>query len=713
MIPTELAALNAQLSTRRHRALIWVAAERDQCDLIAAELASRLSSTLGDGVVLSNRACGYANSVMPTARASQLLGQTRPWAIYDAFSGFNPNSFAQLAGTIAAGGWLVLLSPEAGDWPRYDDPEYQKLKVEPWTAQMLEPRYLRRLVRLLESDKGVLRLRPDSRDLPSWPPVPGREAPVQPPYMSIDQQQVVEQLVTRVQRGRCAVVVCADRGRGKSAAVGLALTRISQQRRLRVLLSAPSRQALSAVFERIESELGALVWQGEYAVIGQLELSYMTPAEALKRLPPADLLVIDEAAAVATPVLRGLSTHYHRLIFATTQHGYEGNGRGFTLRFLDELKRLVPRVQELQMQAPIRWAADDPLEQQVSRLLLLDAEPVEPVFSGDQRLTISRIPREQLSADEPLLRQLFGLLILAHYRTTPGDLRVLLDSPNLQVNLLRRGAGLVGCALVAREGELSEELAQGVWEGHRRPTGHLLPQALIAHEGELAVASWRAWRVLRIAIHPQLQQQGMGRQLLNAIVEQAREEGVDYLGASFAATTALLRYWSVCDFWPVRVGDQLDPVSGSHSVMVLNPLSDRCQLWFRGMRERYARRLRYRLSGALSSLPVELMPALFAALPRLEPTSEERARLHGFAEHQRSLESTLVELDLLLLATVQDWHRLGLSVDDQALLVARVWHQQPPVAVERPSGRHAQLKRLRELTSSLLDAWDSVRKTEG
>jgi len=702
MSSAELSALDARLSACRHRALIWVSGERSECDRQLAEVVNWLSAVHGKGVVIGNRAYEGVDS-MPSARAGQLLGRTLPWAVYDAFSGFNPNSFAQLAGTLAAGGWLVLISPAPGQWTYYDDPEYRKLLVEPWTA-VPAPRYLDRLVRLLEADRSVLRLTSEAQDLPDRPATADQDPSPQPPFMSVDQQKVVEHLVERVGRRRCALVLGADRGRGKSAAIGLALVAVARSRALKVLVTAPSRQALTSLFERVEHELGALTWQGEWARAGVLEIGYLTPSEALKRRPAADLLVIDEAAAVATPILSALSGHYPRLIFATTQHGYEGNGRGFTLRFLDELKRLVPGVEQLQMRTPVRWAPGDPLEQLVSKLLLLDAEPEEPDPGSDEPLRVETLDRDRLLHDEPLLRHLFGLLILAHYRTTPGDLRVLLDSPNLQVHLLMRGAELVGCALIAREGELSEELARGVWEGHRRPTGHLLPQALIAHEGELAVAPWCAWRVLRIAVHPRLQRQGLGGHLLNALVERARREGVDYMGAGFAATRELLGYWRHGGFLPVRVGDQLDPVSGAHSVLVLNPLSARCLRWFQPMRQRYADRLRYRLSGALGSVSATQLPALFADLPVPLPTAGERVRLVGFAEHLRSLESTLLELDRLLSATVQRWPELGLGDDDQELLVARVWRQLPAGEVARPSGRNAQLQRLREVVARLLKA---------
>ncbi len=46
---------------------------------------------------------------------------------------------------------------------------------------------------------------------------------------------------------------------------------------------------------------------------------------------------------------------------------------------------------------------------------------------------------------------MFGLLVLAHYQTTPSDLRYLLESPALDIHLLEQGPHLLGVALVARK----------------------------------------------------------------------------------------------------------------------------------------------------------------------------------------------------------------------------------------------------------------------
>lgn len=76
---------------------------------------------------------------------------------------------------------------------------------------------------------------------------------------------------------------------------------------------------------------------------------------------------------------------------------------------------------------PVRWAAGDPLEAVVRKLFLLDAESV-PVEPAGSRITVSRWHPAEASERERA--EAFGLLVDAHYRTSPGDLRQWLDDPH-------------------------------------------------------------------------------------------------------------------------------------------------------------------------------------------------------------------------------------------------------------------------------------------
>lgn len=690
------------LAESRTRGLVWIQGSRPWTLETLRNFLHTESVRMEEGRLLTDEPEPGIPCLDPR-RAADLLGQTVPWVAIDAYAGFNPNAFAQVCGTVAAGGWLFLLTPPDDQWVNYKDPEYRRLCVEPWRADQLEPVYLRRFVRQLQAQTELVVFDEQGVHIPSTIPLPESTAALPSPYRSVDQQAVVERLIAVLDKRCSAAVIDADRGRGKSSALGILLSQLAAGRGpQRVILTAPKRASLSSAFDRIEEACGALDWHDNRVCLDGLELRFVQPAEVLEH--EADLLIVDEAAAIATPLLSAYARRFRHLIFSTTQHGYEGNGRGFTLRFLSELKRIVPELTQLYMQTPIRWGAGDPLEAVSNRLLLLDAEPAEPVVSAAENIEYRTLSRAELAADESLLRALFGLLVLAHYRTTPGDLRVLLDSPNIHFELLYRGGSLVGCAAVAAEGGLSRALAEGVWAGVRRPTGHLLPQALIAHEGALEFAPMSAWRIMRIAVHPRIQSQGLGAALVSRLGERARQAGIDYLGASFGATAGLVQFWRRQGFRPVRVGDQRDPVSSSFATLVLHPLSRPASEAVDLLEQRYCHSVKYRLSGTLMQLPAPLLPVLLGGVEPPSLDARQRHLLQGFAQTHRSLESCLLELDLLLTASVPRWSELGLSDADMELLVNRIWRQQPAGALSEPGGRRAQLARLRALIGGLLQA---------
>lgn len=685
-----LERLQRQLKQSRQRLLIWVQGEQVWCHRQLETALAPLCT--GQGVLLGRplTAAGHAIPALKAAELSRVLGTTLDFAVVDAYAGFNPNAFGQLCGTVRGGGVLLLLTPAADRWRDYDDPEYASLCVEPYAPADLKGHFLQHLCSILASSDQLLSWTEAGVDWPRLPQAVQAE-PVESPCLSPDQAEAVKRVLAVADQRRAALVLTADRGRGKSATLGIAAAHLLQQGR-RVILTAHSRTATGAVFERVQA----------LAPDCMSQLLFASPDELLHQPMQADLLLVDEAAAIPTPVLVALLQCCPRVVFSTTLHGYEGNGQGFALRFRHQLEQHRPNTSEYRLETPIRWAGPDPLEQLSNRMLLLDVDTQLPP-SPDQSLLLETIDQARLSQDPVLLRALFALLLLAHYRTTPGDLRILLDSPNLQIHALMQQGQPLACVLVAEEGELPEALAQAVWEGRRRPRGHLLPQTLIAQEGWDEVASWRAWRIMRIAVHPSLQQQGLGARLLTELERMAVAVGVDYLGASFAASESLLAFWHHCGYQPVRLGEQRDPVAGTHALLVIRPVSDQVKQWLPRAQYWYGQSLLRRLPGALQDLEPERLPLLLADLWRpAVPDLDTLRRLTGFAQAHRTLESSLLPLSWLLEQTLPLWNRAGLAHDDQRLLCQRILRQQAATAVAEPAGKRAQLQRLRNLCDQLL-----------
>jgi tRNA(Met) cytidine acetyltransferase len=238
-----------------------------------------------------------------------------------------------------------------------------------------------------------------------------------------------------------------------------------------VIVTAPLRSCVVSVFRHAAACLG--LEESNQATLTTPEgsrLRFLPLDRVIQDRPQADLLLVDEAAALPPYRLHQLARHYHRLIFATTIHGYEGSGRGFDLRFWPVLVQQYPKARRLHLTQPVRWSASDPLEAWTFSALLLRADwPDEPSIGqlsqqstervACQVIRCERISQAQLAQNEILLQSVFGLLVVAHYRTTPTDLQNLLDAPGLDLWVAWQGEHLVGVLLAAREEALPEELA--------------------------------------------------------------------------------------------------------------------------------------------------------------------------------------------------------------------------------------------------------------
>ncbi|WP_146634872.1 GNAT family N-acetyltransferase, partial [Salmonella enterica] len=90
----------------------------------------------------------------------------------------------------------------------------------------------------------------------------------------------------------------------------------------------------------------------------------------------------------------------------------------------------------------------------------------------------------------------------AHYRTSPLDLRRMMDAPGQHFLQATANNRVAGALWLVEEGGLSAELSQAVWCGFRRPRGNLVAQSLAAHGSDPLAATLVGRRVSRIAVHP-------------------------------------------------------------------------------------------------------------------------------------------------------------------------------------------------------------------
>ena len=554
--------------------------------------------------------------------AQRLLGQGPGMVAVDLHGCTEVRAMCVAAGAVRGGGLLVLLCPPLEAWPDQADELAERMAPPPFEVSDVRRVSLERIIAGTAraehvstggvSADGSVEMSPTP--MGRVPPSAARVVPEIPPHarfpdevygacFSTDQAEALL-ILEGLLDPPAAVVLAADRGRGKSSALGLA-AHAFQTAGLRVVVTGPGPEAALEIAARVR-ELG-----GEPP-------PFVEPQDVVG----ADVLLVDEAATLSVPVLDRLSGVAPAVAFATTVHGYEGTGQGFAVRFRDHLRQRPGRFAECSLERPIRWSPGDPVEAWARDVFLLDAEP-GPEPSSEP--VVRELSPGELAANETLLRRLFGLLVHAHYRTTPEDLVRMLDGPNIRVLAALDRNRVAGALLIAEEGGLPAETCAGMLEGRFRVRGNMLPETLTCHLAEEESGELNAWRVLRLAVHPALRRNGIGTRLLDAALASAGPIDVDYLGAGFAATPDLLAFWRSCSFTVVRMAVTRSRVSGEHSAVVIAPTSRWGEALAARLDQAFVRRFPHVLADALRHLDPAVALAAYRAGPgrRQAPQMDE------------------------------------------------------------------------------------------
>ncbi len=226
------------------------------------------------------------------------------------------------------------------------------------------------------------------------------------------------------------VSLTASRGRGKSAALGLAIAASIGFGYSNIFVTSPSPENLHTLFEFVFKGFDAMEYEEhtDYDIIQSTNpefhnavvrinvhdersdsshrqtIQYLSPQDAHK-LGQAELLVIDEAAAIPLPLVKSLLGPY--LVFmSSTINGYEGTGRSLSLKLLDQLRRdstaqghkaqtgkdgdaakitsttTSRGLREVTLEESIRYKPNDVVEKWLNQLLCLDATVVPFISSG-------------------------------------------------------------------------------------------------------------------------------------------------------------------------------------------------------------------------------------------------------------------------------------------------------------------------------------------
>ena len=561
----------------RERGLVVVRGTRAQ----TAARAMRVVAALAD-VVWVGPADGAVVSVCSRAQLRRGLGRSCDAVVLDLHSEIDGNVLGQAHGLIRGGGVLVLRLPRdplAGRMGHWFEHHLAKTEAR-WEEH----------------------------------PIP---APPRPPCGSTDQDALVAALVRGWDSDTPGVsVVLADRGRGKSAGVGRALAALPEH--TSVAICGPHPAAIQEVL----------------AFSGRRNLGTIEPLALLERRTsgavwnPIDVLVVDEAAQVPVPLLQAMARAVPEahLVLATTIHGYEGTGHGFEHRVLPWLRAEERPVMVHTLAEPIRWEADDPLEQFVSAVLVLDVE-LNAQPPGDALPRMEMVDRDALVRDPALLRSVFGLLARAHYRTTPADLQHLLDDPDVCLHAVWKGNAVVAVGWLVADGGLDEPTIQAVARGVR-PRGAALADSFVCHSGRPDAARLSMWRSVRTAVHPAQRGRGLARRLVEH--EHAVHCSADLIGTMFGATPGLVRMRQALGYQVVRLGLSRSARSGVPSVVMVRPHSAAARQLVLDLREALARDLSSQLQRLTEApgvpLSSELVAAIRADLPPPAPWTDASVR---------------------------------------------------------------------------------------
>jgi len=201
------------------------------------------------------------------------------------------------------------------------------------------------------------------------------------------------------------------------------------------------------------------------------------------------------------------------------------------------------------------------------------------------------------------MASVYQLLCGAHYRTSPLDLRRMMDAPGQQIIAGLAAEKPAAALWLLEEGGLSPALSQAVWAGFRRPRGNLVAQSLAAHGGNPLAATYNGLRISRIAVHPARQREGLGQALI-AWARQHCARAVDYLSVSFGYTPELWRFWAHCGFTLVRIGSHREASSGCYNAIALLALTPAGETLVGRERLRFARDVPFLQAWIAEKLPV-------------------------------------------------------------------------------------------------------------
>jgi len=574
-------------------------------EALEEDVVSSLSSFYGESVRIASPQEGNNSAAITWDRLERVLGISSFLVIVSARVALDANAVAAATGLIRAGGLLVvLLGRRKGNVPSSQGMAYGP--PSPFVNFFLSSLRECEVAMAYDVDSGPLwvRLEWDGRGIGKarrgFTPTEG-------------QKRVIEEMEGLADgRGGEVVIVRGDRGRGKSAALGLGLASLAKKGMDLVIVSR-DLSSISVLLEFLEKKTGIHLDREEKYFKGRGFSLHWLPLDSAISLPAsfADVVVVDEAAEFPVDKLMSMVRRFKRLVFSTTVHGYEGSGRGFERKFAEGVRREAHhKVVTITLEEPVRFLPGDPLERWAFEKLYLSPQLQTPDPKDLEFVELER--------DISQVGLFYPILAEAHYRNEPNDLAALMDLPDHSLVGLLGGGKPLAFAELALEGPLTQQQVDVVMGGGEL-IGDLIPDKLVGRSRMVPMGAFPGERVVRIAVHPDFQGRGFGSLLLSRLEERAQRQGMGWMGAAFSIDKQVLKFWFKNHYIPVYLSWKKVSSGGSFSVIVLKPLIEEVRQAVRASSDFVLWQWVQGISNSYRGMDPELMADLMIALGRFAP----------------------------------------------------------------------------------------------
>jgi tRNA(Met) cytidine acetyltransferase len=592
-----------------HRQLLLISGERDWSHRQTEYL---LAQSKSPSLLLSNTGLSFDNNAelnfvtsCQISQYKQQLGTEYALVIYNAFDGLKPSAIYAVEGTIGKTGLLVIMCPDLNEWQHYEA-AHSGIAFS-YNTHHAASLFISRMKEILLKDVNVAYITQKTAHLPFAYVTKNTQHEPLLGVLTAQQKVALKSVLSNVKQHKSISLITAKRGRGKSTLLGQIAAALTIQNEDTVIyITAPhinnaqrAQIEYKDVIANSNHDAVSMIHRGGIP-LSKLELAFIAP-DQLGNLPRTALLIVDEAAAIAPSIVLYACQNFAHVVMATTLAGYEGSGLGFKIRILPKLQTLTNALTCIELHSPLRWYDEDSLETVFS---LIFAPFINDTATRNKQVTLpadSVLPNAQkelanlhfhelntswLINNEPILGQIFNLLIQSHYQTTPDDLMRILDASEQHIMVMTNSADInapslvvSAVAIIVQEGKVTfcenDSLLAGIISSRRRVNGHLVSQNLTMTFCDGWFMAANSWRISRIAVKPELRRLGLGKMLLQEIRMSAEQSEVDFLSTSFGLTSELSAFWQSNAFTLLKIGARRDTSSGEHSAIMFIALTAR------------------------------------------------------------------------------------------------------------------------------------------